>query len=157
MTDIPLAVTARYEGFLRKKTSKSENVPDPGYTYPHLRWMLEQIRTRKVTGDKSHRWLGFIQGVLTREGHFTVQGERDFTRPHFEETVRTTFAVHRVQEGDTPWTLGERYYDLPDPGWRMITAANHLPTDPDEPIIRDEVVIPSGTYNGIVLEVREDA
>jgi hypothetical protein len=33
--------------------------------------------------DKSNRWLGYIQGVMTVYGAITVDEERDFTRPLF--------------------------------------------------------------------------
>lgn len=73
----------RYDDFLAKKTKKVEVESEPGYTYKHLRWMIDQIRTGVVQGEKSHRWLGFIQGILIREDHFKVNEERDFTRPYF--------------------------------------------------------------------------
>lgn len=76
-------ILERYDAFLAKKTKRIECIEVPGYTYPHLRWMLEQMKTGQVVGDKAHRWLGFIQGVLIREDHFKVNEERDFTRPYF--------------------------------------------------------------------------
>lgn len=85
MSEIPKAVIDHYDELLATKTEMVECIGDPGYTYPHLRWMLSQIRDGVVQGDKSHRWLGFIQGNLIRDGHFTVTGERDFTRPFFRD------------------------------------------------------------------------
>ena len=35
--------------------------------------------------DKSNRWLGYIQGVLTVYGFLDVAEERSFTRPLFHE------------------------------------------------------------------------
>lgn len=84
MAEIHHDILDRYDTFLAKKTKKVEMVNTPGYTYPHLRWMIEQIRSGVVQGEKSHRWLGFIQGVLIREDHFKVNEERDFTRPYFK-------------------------------------------------------------------------
>lgn len=49
----------------------------------HLLWMLDQIETMENYG-KANRWLGFVQGVMIREGYTTVQKERDFTRGKFE-------------------------------------------------------------------------
>lgn len=87
MMEIAHEIIDRYDDFLATKTKKVQPVSVPGYTYPHLRWMLDQIRTGAVKGEKSHRWLGFIQGVLIREDHFSVNEERDFTRPFFTEVT----------------------------------------------------------------------
>lgn len=35
--------------------------------------------------DKSNRWLGYIQGILTINKIINVEEERDFTRPLFHE------------------------------------------------------------------------
>ena len=42
----------------------------------HLLWMLDQIREKKVTGEKAHRWIGYIQGILVARGVTTVNEER---------------------------------------------------------------------------------
>ena len=56
----------------------------PEMTGPeHLMWMLDQIHTCVVGGDKAHRWLGFVQGILISRGLASVNEERDFTRPYF--------------------------------------------------------------------------
>jgi hypothetical protein len=80
---IHIDILRRYDDFLAKKTKKIECISVPGYTYPHLRWMIREIVEGRTVGDKAHRWLGFIQGVLIREDHFKVATERDFTRPYF--------------------------------------------------------------------------
>lgn len=88
MTEIHQDILKRYDDLLSKKTKVVAPRSNPGYTYSHLRWMLKEIMDGRVTGDKSHRWLGFVQGVLVREGHLLVDEEREFTRPYFtkEET-----------------------------------------------------------------------
>lgn len=88
--NIPNPVIDHYDEWLAKKTKKIECIPVPGYTYPHLRWMLAEIKSGRVSGEKSHRWLGFIQGVLIREDHFSVNAERDFTRPYFNPKSEET-------------------------------------------------------------------
>lgn len=47
----------------------------------HLLWMLDEIPTLEET--KQHRWLGFIQGVVTARGLATVQQQADATRGKF--------------------------------------------------------------------------
>ncbi len=93
LTEIHVDVIERYDVFLKSKTRKVECIPEPGYHYAHLRWMLEEIRSGRVSGEKSHRWLGFIQGVLIREDHFKTSVERDFTRPYFNPQVQDADTV----------------------------------------------------------------
>ena len=59
-------------------------VPD-GCTRDHLAWMCETARAQAPgwPDDKTSRWLGFVQGVLTVQGLLTVAGEREFSRPLF--------------------------------------------------------------------------
>jgi len=35
-----------------------------GFGLHHAVWMLEEIKSGKVTGEKGHRWLGYAQGML---------------------------------------------------------------------------------------------
>lgn len=50
----------------------------------HLIWMLKQIAEDKsMSLTKRHRWLGYIQGILVMKGSFTVEEEREYTRPMF--------------------------------------------------------------------------
>ncbi|RVL37967.1 hypothetical protein [Sinorhizobium meliloti] len=72
----------RYDGMLAEITSKVECCDVPGTDACHLRWMLANIKSG-FAGEKSHRWLGFVQGVMIARGITTVQAERDFTRPYF--------------------------------------------------------------------------
>lgn len=39
--------------------------------------------TEKYPAHKLHRWLGFVQGILTSIGQISVSGERERTRPIF--------------------------------------------------------------------------
>ncbi len=39
--------------------------------------------------DKANRWIGFIQGVLWKEGLIDLEEERNFTRPLFRTYYRT--------------------------------------------------------------------
>ena len=51
----------------------------------HLLWMLQQIRFNKSQSEtKKHRWLGFIQGVMTAKGYINVLEERELTRNIFK-------------------------------------------------------------------------
>lgn len=59
------------------------HVDAPNTSYTHLRWMIRQIEDRAVDGDKAHRWLGFVQGVLAARGVLDVIAERDRTRQFF--------------------------------------------------------------------------
>ncbi len=70
----------RYSGMMN--LIHDERVDDPDYKREHLMWMLDRIRydeTQSLTSK--HRWLGWIQCVLTGVHKVTsVQAERDFTR-----------------------------------------------------------------------------
>lgn len=59
-------------------------VPE-GCTRDHLTWMCETARAQAPgwPDDKTSRWLGFVQGVMTVQGLLTVAAERDFSRPLF--------------------------------------------------------------------------
>lgn len=79
---IPEPIIDRYDAICVEKTPIAACLPNPGTGWAHLRWMLIQLRG-DVTGNKAHRWLGFIQGVMAERGIISVQEERDFTRPFF--------------------------------------------------------------------------
>jgi hypothetical protein len=62
--------------------------PQPGNETSdlHLLWMIEEIQTSEEMGlTKSHRWLGFIQGVLVMKRYTTVADEREATRGAYNE------------------------------------------------------------------------
>ena len=46
----------------------------------HLVWMLQQICTEQITGEKAHRWIGYVQGVLVAFGVTTVAQMRELNR-----------------------------------------------------------------------------
>ena len=47
----------------------------------HLLWMLHQLLLNKEqSATKKHRWLGYVQGVMTVKSYITVLEEREFTR-----------------------------------------------------------------------------
>lgn len=58
------------------------NCPDKT-SETHLIWMLDQLIDLKVQGEKAHRWLGFVQGIMVSRGYITVDAERDRTRVIF--------------------------------------------------------------------------
>jgi hypothetical protein len=73
----------RYQGILA--TAPSFTTEPDGCSRAHLLWMcataIEQAPAWPV--DKTSRWLGFVQGVMTLRGLLTVSGEREFSRPLF--------------------------------------------------------------------------
>lgn len=79
----------RYDNMLAKLTPYVEASPDPGIYFPHMRWMLNEMREGRVTGEKSHRWLGFIQALMVMNDLVTVKEEREFTRPYFTENANS--------------------------------------------------------------------
>jgi len=48
--------------------------PESDYSREHLLDCLDSIESGKVSGDKAHRWLGWIQGVLGARSNGTVKG-----------------------------------------------------------------------------------
>lgn len=70
----------RYLGYLK-------NVPAFGedkLSSSHLIWMLESLRDNtEMSLTKKHRWLGYVQGIMTAVGLITVDEERDNTREIF--------------------------------------------------------------------------
>ena len=47
----------------------------------HLLWMLHELTNNTEQSEtKKHRWLGYIQGVMTVKSYITVLEEREFTR-----------------------------------------------------------------------------
>lgn len=45
----------------------------PEYGRDHLHYMISEIESGRVVGEKSHRWLGFLQGVLVACGAATLE------------------------------------------------------------------------------------
>lgn len=85
---IDIAILQRYHTIVGRLPDNLLHSPDKT-DHKHLLWMLEQIMIGEVTGKKSHRWLGFIQGVLAARMFISVDEERNVTRPFFrgEEDV----------------------------------------------------------------------
>lgn len=83
----------RYDRMLTTLTGEVRCDPEPGTEPHHLRWMLSELRA--MTGEKAHRWLGFVQGCLIWHGLADVKTERDFTRPYF--TLTTTLPATNRQ------------------------------------------------------------
>lgn len=46
---------------------------NPDASKEHLHAMLDKIESGEVSGDKAHRWLGYIQGVLVATRNGTVK------------------------------------------------------------------------------------
>jgi len=46
----------------------------------HLNWMMCEIATRRVDGEKAHRWIGYAQGVLIAQSHMTLDEARVIVR-----------------------------------------------------------------------------
>ncbi len=58
---------------LNKFASPDAFQKDPeGLGIEHIKYMLNEIATEKVQGEKAHRWLGYAQGVLVYSGSFTL-------------------------------------------------------------------------------------
>jgi hypothetical protein len=69
-------------GVARRIPSTDQHDYPPKTEHTHLTWMIGQLLSGAVTGDKAHRWLGFIQGVLAARGFLNVDDERNRTRPY---------------------------------------------------------------------------
>ena len=65
------------------------NIPNSNdYTSPsNLVWMMNTVMSSITSfpDDKTGRWIGFVQGVLTCSGLLDVDSERDFSRPIYHE------------------------------------------------------------------------
>ncbi|MBY0559889.1 hypothetical protein [Hyphomicrobium sp.] len=74
-----LEVIDRYEKFLAPKKLEPKRLTGKGVIYKerigHLLYMCAEIRKFVAEGrmEKAFRWLGFIQGALWSDAHFTVE------------------------------------------------------------------------------------
>ena len=51
----------------------------------HLLWMLHELTNNTEQSEtKKHRWLGYVQGVMTVKGYINVLEERELTRNIFK-------------------------------------------------------------------------
>ena len=62
--DMDKVVNGLRELIKSKKGDLLLPVPGRMTDQDHLLWMLEQIDNGSVTGEKAHRWVGYIQGVV---------------------------------------------------------------------------------------------
>lgn len=74
-----------------------------GCTRAHLLWMCETAVAQAPDwpDDKTSRWLGFVQGVMTMQGVLTVAGEREFSRPLFHAAYAEEGRVAPASVGRT--------------------------------------------------------
>ena len=71
---------ARYRQLLADKPSLTGASMSSG----HIAWMLYELEhNQEMSLTKKHRWLGYVQGVLTVAGYIEVDSERDLTRGIF--------------------------------------------------------------------------
>ena len=63
--------------------------------FEHLHWMLDTCLANLAEWpvDKTSRWIGYVQGVLTTRGTITTEDERNRTRPFFHEAYKATGQV----------------------------------------------------------------
>lgn len=78
--DMEKVVDGLYDLIITKKALCC--LPGPGRmtNQQHLLWMLEQIQHGEVTGEKAHRWVGYVQGVLVALHVTSVEEMRDLNR-----------------------------------------------------------------------------
>lgn len=50
------------------------------YSKEHLLDCLLRIESGEVSGDKAHRWLGWVQGVLGARGNGTIKGYAEINK-----------------------------------------------------------------------------
>ena len=50
------------------------NLPmyNPEYGKDHMYDMIEKIQSGEISGEKAHRWLGYIQGCVVSNGEATL-------------------------------------------------------------------------------------
>lgn len=78
-------VATMYATLLRQNGVEAHQEEEGGTSLPHLLWMLEQlIAPSTMSLTKRHRWLGFIQGCMIKDGLLNVQDERRNTRAVFD-------------------------------------------------------------------------
>lgn len=68
---------------------KGEETPTSPASYPHLRWMLDELVIGNIAGAQGRAWIGCVQGVLMCDGHTTLKAERDAMRPIFKPDTLT--------------------------------------------------------------------
>lgn len=99
-----VALFGRYRSVLRQAADFA--VAPEGCSREHLLWMCDTAASQAATwpDDKTSRWLGFVQGVMTVQGLLTVAAEREFSRPLFhaayaEQGLSSPVSVGRPAAG----------------------------------------------------------
>lgn len=90
----------RYQVLLAQ-AADFDSAPD-GCSRAHLLWVCATAASQASgwPDDKTSRWLGFGQGVMTVQGLLTVAGEREFSRPLFH-------AAYAEQGREAPASVGK--------------------------------------------------
>lgn len=76
-------MAVQYAGLLKERLlnlPSESRQPDDKTSIKHLTWMCDQVISHNAKGwsvTKAHRWIGYIQGVMTVRGYTTVDTERD--------------------------------------------------------------------------------
>ncbi len=75
-------LTKDYIDILESYGYVQNNIPEGSTEPSHLLWMLYELRVNKdMSETKKHRWLGFIQGCMIKDGFIKLTEERERTRP----------------------------------------------------------------------------
>lgn len=65
----------------RNVVAKRDEVVGNNPSHGHLLWMIAEVITNSTHSEtKRHRWIGFVQGCLIKDGLMTVEEEREATR-----------------------------------------------------------------------------
>jgi hypothetical protein len=71
--DIKTAATAMRPFVERTKLMSSAVYGGDATSIKHLEEMIEKIESGEVSGEKAHRWLGWLQGVVCCRGGATLE------------------------------------------------------------------------------------
>jgi len=79
------------EGLFSKTAARRDSLPPSNVSsLPYLRAMLQHALDNYTIwpADKTSRWIGYVQGVLTARGLLDVTSERERTRKFFHEAYQ---------------------------------------------------------------------
>lgn len=93
---------------------------EDGATVEHALWMLGQVRTLQVQGNKAHRWLGYAHGLLVSHGIITLEDAKSINKS-IAESEETSEEVG---------SIASRLLNHPDPDVRKV-AGSALTQRPD--------------------------
>ena len=68
----PQAAVAEMRAYVENATNL-DPWPESDHSKEHLTDCLDKIESGEVEGDKAHRWLGWVQGVLGARGNGSVK------------------------------------------------------------------------------------